>query len=192
MKEQSSVTRTILMTALWTPAACLGLCAADMPGPVVLKTSSGHELVVPDTMMAAIERKVPGFQVETLASYDDDIQKYYQFTSRQTPWAVLGDFDGDGRQDLIVDGHVGDRFYRLCVWGRVPARVDTLSTKLWGRSGTPFHDVLMYAPPGDQSSNFSDDQVFVFTDAYVDYLFERAGVTWYWQDGRWNPFGSSD
>ncbi|HYB99750.1 MAG TPA: hypothetical protein VEC57_11530 [Candidatus Limnocylindrales bacterium] len=68
-------------------------------------------------MAHAIERAVPGFEVEALASYDADVQRYYRITGRQVPWAVVADFDGDGAQDVVVDGHVGTVFHRLVVWG---------------------------------------------------------------------------
>ena len=183
--------RTILLAALATVSICLGRGEARIPGPAIVQVGANYELVLPDAMATAIQRAVPGFRVETLASYDADIQKYYKCTSRQAPWAVVGDFDGDGVQDLVVDGYVGDRCHRLCVWGAT-TDVDTILGQVGDRQGRPFHSVLMYAPPGEQSTNFSDDVVFIFADAYVHYIFERAGSTWYWKDGRWNEFGSSD
>jgi hypothetical protein len=180
---------TIVLAALTTS---LCPCEAAIHGPAVVKSSGRFELVLPPEMSAAIQTAVPGFRTETLASYHSDIQKYYRFTSRQAPWAVVGDFDGDGRPDVILDGHVGDRCYRLCVWGRHSPAVDTLSVRACNRGATGLGSVLMFVAPGERGTNFSDDVVFIYTDAYDAYHWEKAGSTWYWKDGRWNEFTSSD
>ena len=163
-----------------------------IPGPVIVQNGSRHELVLPNAMERAIQDAVPGFEPWTLDAYDDDIQKHYSFTSRQAPWAVIGDFDGDGLPDLILDGHSGPKCFRLCVWGRATApNVGTLASRVCGpvvRSGA----VLMFVAPGEQGTNFSDDTTFIYTDAYLDYIWEKAGSTWYWKGGKWNEFVSSD
>lgn len=186
------MTRTPVLAALAMVAIFFGAAGARVPGPAIVQVGAEYELVLPETMATAIQEAVPGFRTETLASYDADIQKYYKCTSRQAPWAVVGDFDGDGMEDLIVDGHGGKRYYRLCVWGAT-ADVDTILGQVEGRqSGRPFNSVLMYAPPGEQGTNFSDDVIFIFVDGYVDYCFEKAGSTWYWKDRAWREFYSSD
>jgi len=98
------------------------------------------------------------------------------------------------KQDVVLDGHAGDKCYRLCVWGRARPEVDTLSVRACAdrAGGEGSISVLMYVPPGKRHTNFSDDFVFIFTDAYDDYGWEKAGSTWYWKDGRWNEFFSSD
>lgn len=184
--------RALAFCVTTTVVSWLGVSEARIPGPAIVADKGGYELVLPDTMATAIQRAVPGFTVETLAAYDSDIQKYYECTSRQAPWAVVGDFDGDGIQDVIVDGHVGVQRFRLCVWGAT-ARVDTILGQTWGQHGGEIYSsVLLYAQPGVQSSNFNESTVFIFADGYVDYFFERAGSTWYWKDGKWHEFGSYD
>lgn len=173
-------------------AASLSPCEAGILGPVIVASKGGFELALPSEMSTAIQKAVPGFQTETLTSYYPDIQKGYRFTSRQAPWAVVGDFDGDGGQDVVLDGHARGRCYRLCVWGRSSPAVDTLSVRTCDDRRTGFGSVLMYVAPGERGTNFSDDYVFIYTDSYDDYIWEKAGSTWYWKDGRWNEFVSSD
>ena len=170
-----------------TTSVCLS--APEIYGPVIAASKDGFELVLPRELSSAIQKAVPGFQTRTLSSYHSDVQKYYRFTSRQAPWAVIGDFNGDGRQDVVLDGHVGGRCYRLCVWGRPRPSVDTLSVRACIASSI---SVLMYVPPGKRGTNFSDDEIFLYSDSYDDYGWEKAGVTWYWKDGRWNEWQSSD
>ena len=180
-----------LSLALAGLASSVNLCEAGVQGPVVVEARGGFELVLPPEMSTAIQKAVPGFQTETLSSYYPDVQKYYRFTSRQTPWAAVGDFNGDGWQDVVLDGRARGRCYRLCVWGGQPATVDTLSVKTCQDRGGSI-SVLMYVPPGMRHTNFGGDAIFIFTDAYDDYGWEKAGSTWYWKGGRWNEFFSSD
>ena len=165
-------------------------CRADVQGPVITKAGDVYHLTLPARLAAAIEKAVPGFEPEDLTSYDSDIQERYQFTSRQAPWAVVGDFDADGVEDVIVDGRAHGRGYELCVWG-ASASVDTLlvERRKWPR---PFHAVLMYDAPGDQTTNFTDESLFIWADAYEVYYFGKAGSLKYWANGKWNSWQNSD
>ena len=160
------------------------------PGPVILRMAGEHKLILPPSISKAIQTSVPGFELWTLPAYGPDIAKYYEFTSRQAPWAVIGDFNADGLPDVIADGHSGKQCYRLCIWGGVAGpRVEVIQSR---SCGGPSLNVLLYAPPGQQGTNFSDDRTFIYADGYMDYIWEKAGSTWYWDNGKWNEWVSSD
>jgi hypothetical protein len=182
-----------VLRTLVIAVAALSVCGparAELPGPAISKVKDEYRLVLPEPMATAIQRIVPGFEPEELDSYEVDIQKLYRFTCRQAPWAVVGDFDGDGAQDLIVEGHAQGRGYRLCVWGAT-AVVDTLPVRSQ-RWEKPLRSVLMYAEPGEQYTNFSDDSLFIWADGYVDYFFEKGGWLMYWTEGGWVSWLNSD
>jgi len=163
----------------------------DVLGPIIVRTEASYELVLPRAIADAVQRAVPGFEVETMSAYDADVQRYYENTSRQVPWAVVADFNADGAQDVVVDGHVGNVFRRLVVWGG-SAAVDTTFESLRRQHGERFGTVLQYSPPGEDFSWETETSVFVFVDGFVDYHFEKAGVTYYWEDGQWKSYASSD
>lgn len=181
--------------SLWVVLACAASLAAQASetGPIVRRDGAHFTLVLPETMRDSLSVALPGFVPWTLENYTSDIRRYYTITSRQAPWAVVGDFDGDGRSDAIVAGHTDSLCVTVCLWG---GSAHPAAQVLDRRDCVPGHDslarVLMYAAPGLQGTNFSDETVFTFTDAFVDYIFEKAGETWYWKDGKFHRFLSSD
>jgi hypothetical protein len=53
-------------------------------------------------------------------------------------------------------------------------------------------EVLQFVAPGVVGTNFTDDTKLIFTDAFNVYYWEKAGVMYYWEDGRFNEFATSD
>ncbi len=181
----------------------VALSATTAPCPVVEKSAAGFTLRLPSTFRQAIHQAVPGFQSWTLADYEGDIRKFYSFTMRQAPWAVIGDFDGDGWCDLVIDGHDGSKDYRLVVWGGERLRVQLLPTsearrqekarRIAGKgAGGGRESVLEYYGPGHIETNFNDSSKELFTDAFNDYDWERGGALYFWKDGRFEQFITSD
>lgn len=161
------------------------------PCPVVQKADAGFRLFLPAPFQRALLRAVPGFQTFTLADYWKDIRTDYDFTMRQAPWAVIGDFDGDGWCDLVVDGHDKRKNYRVVVWGGAQPRVQTLAT--FERSPAEgLGSVLQYYGPGTHGTNFSEDTVELFTDAFNEYIWGKAGTLYFWRTDHFEPFTTSD
>ena len=139
---------------------------AEAPGPVVARTDTTYELVLPRLFAAAIEESVPGFHPWRMSDYDSAVQKGYDVTSRQLPWAVIGDFNGDGESDLVIEGYVEQECRRLCVWGAGDwPRVEILETKTCRPPMGPRGTVLMYRRPGLQFTNFDDSYTFLNSTA---------------------------
>jgi hypothetical protein len=148
-------------------------------------------LRLPAPFERALLDAVPGFQSWTLADYWKDIRTGYGFTMRQAPWAVIGDFNGDGWCDLVVDGHDKTKSYRLVVWGGQKPKVQTLATS-GPRPAEGLDSVLQYYGPGTHGTNFSDDSIELFTDGFNDYIWEKAGTLYYWKIDHFEQFTSSD
>ena len=167
---------------------------ADVSAPIVVKRDGVPVLEIPTAGLRAIDIAVPGFIPWSIADYTQDIQSEYQATSRQLPWAVIGDFDGDGRSDLVLDGHTGERQYRLCLWGGADsARVAIISDEAFGPSSVPRDFVLMYRSPGVHFSNWEDDEyVSLFNDAFLAYYYGKSGGIMYWSQGEWKAFHAVD
>ena len=174
-------------------AASCAAGAKDAAGPLIRAKGASHELVLPAAHRKAIGRAVPGFEPWKVETYSSDIRQFYEFTGRQVPWAVVGDFDGDGSLDAVVDGGARDTCLRLCVWSRRPVPVvSILDTLVCQTESRPGGTVLMYVEPGRHGTNFDEQATFIPNDGFFDYIFEKAGSIWYWKDGSWQEFYAAD
>lgn len=75
----------------------------DEPRPAIYRSPDGAWLVdLPPAMEDALDRYNRDFEPWTLDDYRG--LSDYEPSSRQLPWAVIGDFNGDGRPDLAIAG----------------------------------------------------------------------------------------
>lgn len=75
----------------------------DEPRPAIYRSSDGIWLLdLPTAMEDALDRYNRDFEPWTLSDYRGVVD--YEPSPRQVPWAVIGDFNGDGRPDLAVAG----------------------------------------------------------------------------------------
>jgi len=97
------------------------LCASHggrlSPCPEVQKVQAGARLKLAPAITRDLQAAAPGFKPLTMADYSSTVRVDYEFSKVVAPWAVIGDFDGDGFCDLVIDGHNKTDAYRLCAWG---------------------------------------------------------------------------
>jgi len=97
----------LALAAVSLGAAAAGTVAAA--GPATLsKTSAGWQLKLSAQMYQALIAYNPRLRVLTAKSFVPSLITQYKFSTRESPWAVLGDFTGDGKQDLVFLTHVDD------------------------------------------------------------------------------------
>lgn len=72
---------------------------------LIVRGADGRWLVdLPPGMEDAIDRYDPDFEPWTEDDYAGGSLGSYEFTPRQLPWVVVGDFNGDGRRDAAIAG----------------------------------------------------------------------------------------
>jgi hypothetical protein len=82
--------------------------AVDLPK--IKKAESSWQLIIPKDFQDALSSSYPHFRQFTLKDFklDSEVvrgtQATYPFSEFQLPFAVIGDFDGDGNKDLAVYG----------------------------------------------------------------------------------------
>jgi hypothetical protein len=77
----------------------------DEPRPGIYRAGDGEwRLDLPTAMEDALDRASRGFDPWTAQDYRPSEVEGYSPSPRQTPWAVIGDFNGDGRMDVAVAG----------------------------------------------------------------------------------------
>lgn len=75
----------------------------DEPRPAIYRSPDGIWLLdLPTAMEDALDRYNRDFEPWTLNDYRGVTD--YEPSPRQVPWAVIGDFNGDGRPDLAIAG----------------------------------------------------------------------------------------
>jgi len=150
----------------------------------------GVRLHVSAATVRALQAAAPGFHPWSLSDYAPEVRSHYTFTMRQAPWAVVGDFDGDGWCDLVVDGRNKTDSYRLCAWGSAAGpRVVTLGTRRLPPAVGPSSVALRYVPPGQILERLRDKPVVLFTDAFGEQAPSDSTRIYYWKGGHFRERG---
>lgn len=72
--------------------------------PAIVFANQSHVLVLPDGIRSALAEYDPTFRVRQDVDYSPSTRETYEYTARQAPFAAIGDFNGNGRLDVVVDG----------------------------------------------------------------------------------------
>jgi hypothetical protein len=161
-------------------------------GPLVELVDSVYRLVLPKTMVDLLRDSIPSFKPWTIDHYSMEIRDVYLFSHREAPWAVIGDFTGDGIVDVVVDGHDEARALRLAIIsqdGRY--RLLVLASSLLSTSGLAGH-FLAFRAPGKIGTNFSDETITLRADGFEAVHFEKAATLYYWDGIRFAEFTTAD
>lgn len=195
-----------------TPASPRGKVSAEVAeqGPRLVGQPPNVALELPPRMTQALADEHTEFRTLTPPEFLDDIVPgksgwSYPYDSRQAPFAVIADFDGDGRMDvaLLQQNVRGGR--AAVVLDRTPApRVLVLRTWVWDvlpntRSDPgPFRFYLTRFPAGrfrvpDFGGSGDTSQVADLAHEGVELsYFGKAATTYYWSDGAFRSVTTSD
>ena len=83
------------------------LAGAEPLGPVVNRQGEGYELNLPAAIKAAISRFNPRFLPWQAIDYAPEVRHgaHQEKLKNRAPFALVTDINGDGKDDLILDGH---------------------------------------------------------------------------------------
>lgn len=178
-------------------------------------------LVLPPVMQAALQAFDPAFEPRHLSDYPswlytqrpcpeprDCSKPWYQITDRQALFAAIGDFNGDKILDAVVDGENDFEGMRLVIFSHGSGfRVEKLG---WIQEVDPetrrfrarpraadeaelgVGEGLSLVKPGTYRSGYEADTLVLEYDAYALAYFEKASSIYYYRNGRWDSFTTSD
>ncbi len=177
-------------------------------------------LVLRAAMQAALQEFDSAFAPRQLSDYppwlwqprcaapSDCHGPLFQVTDRQALFAVVGDFNGDGVQDVVVDGDngregarllimsdgAGFRVERLHPLGVVPATIRRFRSqpRAADQGDLGVGQGLSLVEPGTITSHWEDGPLVLSTDAFIVSHFEKAGTLYYYRNGRWHQYTISD
>lgn len=165
----------------------------------------GGRLTMPAAVKGVLERAYPGFRPFSTSDYLPDIRSRYPFTARQAPFAVIADLNGDGREDLVVEGRDAKSQLLLAVLSmpgglgvktleKGPRRDPASQTYEVGNGQTQrgLWVYLKRIPPGTLESGYEDEPLNLRHAAVERIYFMKAAVVLYYADGRFREYVTGD
>lgn len=107
MERKAKTVGWLPVLVFWAALTLGHLPALSQEGPQPHFQKRGDEfrLVLPKEMKAALKASFPKFRPWELSDFLEYlVKKQYGITNHQTPFAVIGDFNGDGAPDVVVYG----------------------------------------------------------------------------------------
>ena len=143
-------------------------------------------------MQRALDTIVPGFQLWDSTAYAPEVLHYYRPTRRQQPWAVIGDFNGDGIRDIMLDGHVGRRALLVALVSQSSRfRTVLVDSNFAERAGQRIN-YLEYKAPGRYGTNYNGEHFVLRRDGVECIIFDKAADLLYWVRDHFERFSTAD
>ncbi len=193
----------IATIALFCPHGIVLDFGAD-EGPSISTAGGERVLNLSKEQKSAIRSYNQDFQIRKQADYLPSLLKQYTFSNRQLPFAVIGDFNGDGKNDVALQGHDKTRELLIAVLSSTggpvvmeimrSALVDP-KTEFYGMGDHNEYGLWMYltfVPKGLVDSPFSNQPLKLSTDAFELNYFEKASVLYYLNGWRFEKYVTSD
>jgi len=192
----------LLGTALWPCSRAsqplpTGQPRTVDPGPLIKQLdSSTFRLLLPSGMRTLLEDSAPGFELWPWQHYDRDVHSWYVISHRTAPSAIVGDFNGDGVQDVVIEGHDRGRVLRLSLLSQDSGfTFIVLQSYPWDSSAIDRHNEISYLAfrgPGHIGTNYNDEQMVLRTDAFEVVTVDKAAVLYYWNGKAFVEFQTAD
>jgi len=157
-------------------------------GPRLVGSGPEKRLQLPSRLMDVLRAEQPGFETLRRADFAPDSREPVAGidSASAVPFAVIGDFDGDGRPDVAMLGHVGSSRRIVVILDRRAApRVMSIAED----HGTEpdslgVHETLGLARPGE--TMFEDDEGHRIRLKHEAIVLESEGAyeLWYYLNGQ--------
>ena len=194
--------RYLLWIVIVVPGILLGLSAGEEPS--ISLAGSEPTLNLTKEQRLAIRGYNADFQVRRQAEYLPSVVKQYPISNHQLPYAVIGDFNGDGKLDVVLQGYDKTSEILLAVLSssRGPGVVEISRSKLvdpqteWygvgDRNEYGLWIYLTFVSRGKVDSPFANQPLSLSTDAFQLNYFEKASVLYYWNGQQFKKYIVSD
>ena len=96
-----------IFLALVTFLVSSPLASTELSGPVVSRQGEVYELKLPAALKKALSNFNPRFQPWEATDYAPEVRHggHQEQLKNRAPFALVTDANGDGKDDLILDGH---------------------------------------------------------------------------------------
>ncbi len=179
----------IMVVAFCSPGTILN-GAADQE-PSIRLAGDQRVVVLTKEQNEAVRAYNPAFQIRRETDYLPSVVSGYLFSNHQLPFAVIGDFNGDGVRDVVLQGYDKNNELVIAVLSnRGGSRVmevvrsklvdpQTESYSVGDHSENGLWIYLTFVPRGIVESPFAQRPLQLSTDAFELNYFEKASVLYY-------------
>lgn len=176
-------------------------CFAENNAPEIT-----YSVNMPPKMEKALHEFDPDFEIWSQTDFIPLIRnQVFDFNLKQTPSAVIGDFNGDGIKDIALFGHnqTDSRIISIVSDGNAFKAYEIASFKQmdpedqWIVVGpdTKEHGLqiyITYHPPGFIESPYEEKGLDLKTDAIEIIYFEKAATLVYFEKGAFHEYVTAD
>ncbi len=149
-------------------------CSSKPPDPQLQFATVGFVLQLPPGMQAALDAVAPGFRAVRTDAFRSDIAQASALGAGdlQAMFATIGDFDGDGTQDVAVEGaEPGDSALHVIAImnGKTPRAVEVARYPVYDADAV---GVYLSKPTGGRHGAF---EVVNYPDSSMLYTYRSGG-----------------
>jgi hypothetical protein len=198
--------RTMVAEPLKRGARCLVLVVmCDLAGtyvtagdearshdPAISCAQKRCSVTLPSDVREEISSKFPGFTPYEQTCFPEYYSGDYRFSSRQAMFAVVADFNGDGRSDVALLGRQGknELFIGVVSSGQRYQAFLIESSPSPAECGS-LEMFLTYAAPGSHQE--FEGRRFRIDNAGVELIYdEKAAELYFWRDGKFQSYNTGD
>ena len=197
---------TILTLGLLAACAILPATASAQSSRAlsIEKTPGRHRLVLPKGAGEALRRYDSTFVAWRERDYPKGVLEAYAFTQTQAPYGVVGDFNGDGKADAVLEGHTGTDWLFVAVLstdsGFIVQDIERRSGAYGSASGALQNDMylgglqeyLELEHAGKVESPFEGEPLVLRHDAVGVTYVEKGAAVYYLKNKKWLVYTTGD
>lgn len=173
--------------------------------PEIQKINGKYVVYLPTVMKNVLYSYDSTFKPWEQDDYLPSLINFYNFTTTQAPFAVIGDFNGDTALDVILQGHTAKNSILLAIFPILKGyniieieKSGLVNPKeVWYGIGDNKKEYGLWAylsliSPGKIESPYEKKSLKLKTHAFQIEYFEKAAVLYYYKDGKFREYITSD